>query len=64
MGFVWGRWRLYGLALLYPLLVLGALTLIAAAAGAADLTCSGGSEVPSHLFLVTVSAFSRRHLTP
>ncbi|HZM16234.1 MAG TPA: hypothetical protein VFE28_09545 [Candidatus Krumholzibacteria bacterium] len=61
MGFVWGRWRHYGLALLYPLLVLGALTLIAAAA---DLTCSGGSEVPSPLFLVTVSAFSRRHLTP
>jgi CAAX protease family protein len=33
MGFVWGRWRDYGLAALYPLIVLGAATGIAVLAG-------------------------------
>lgn len=38
MGFVWGRPRDYGLALLYPVLVLSAVAIIAAAAGAIDLS--------------------------
>jgi membrane protease YdiL (CAAX protease family) len=36
MGFVWGRWSHYGLAVLYPLVVLGAIAFIGAAAGAID----------------------------
>jgi membrane protease YdiL (CAAX protease family) len=38
MGFVWGRPRDYGLALLYPVLVLSAIAIISAAAGALDLS--------------------------
>lgn len=38
MGFVWGRWRHYGLATLYPVLVLGTITLISSAVGAVDLS--------------------------
>ena len=37
MGFVWGRPRDYGLALLYPLLVMSVIAIISATAGAIDL---------------------------
>jgi membrane protease YdiL (CAAX protease family) len=38
MGFVWGRPRDYGLALLYPVLVLSAVAIISTAAGAVDIS--------------------------
>ena len=63
VGFVWGRWPHYGLALLYPLAVLGAITLVAAAAGVADLARGLGGEVPSQLALVTISTFLGAILT-
>jgi hypothetical protein len=37
LGFVWGRWSDYALAALHPLAVIGAVTAIATAAGAANL---------------------------
>src|SRR4029077_2804861 len=45
LGFVWARGRHYGLAVLYPLLVLGLLTLVAAAAGAVDLSHAEWKDV-------------------
>jgi CAAX protease family protein len=38
MGVAWGRQRDYGLAILYPALVIGAVGLISAAAGVLDLS--------------------------
>jgi membrane protease YdiL (CAAX protease family) len=38
MGFVWGRPRYYALAVLYPVLVLSAIAMVSAAAGAVDLS--------------------------
>jgi uncharacterized protein len=38
LGFTWGRWRHYGLAVLYPLVVIGAAALIAWCTGAVDLS--------------------------
>jgi hypothetical protein len=36
IGFNWGLWSDYGLAILYPVVVIGAIALIAAFAGAID----------------------------
>ncbi len=55
MGFVWGRWRHYGLAVLYPLLVLGLVTLIAAATGAVDLSQTDWRKAWINCALVAVS---------
>lgn len=57
MGFVWGRWRHYGLALLHPLLVLGLLTVIAAAAGAVDVSQTDWKKVWINCVLVAVGTF-------
>ncbi len=38
VGFIWGKWRYYGLAVLYPVTVIGGVALISIAAGAADLS--------------------------
>ena len=38
VGFAWGQWHHYGLALLYPAVVLGLVAAISAAAGATDLS--------------------------
>jgi hypothetical protein len=55
MGFVAGRWRHYGLAALYPVVVLGAVALVAAAAGAVDLSHTNWRKALLNLVLVAVS---------
>jgi membrane protease YdiL (CAAX protease family) len=41
MGFVWGRWSHYGLAVVYPVVVLGVVGVVSAAAGAVELLFTG-----------------------
>jgi membrane protease YdiL (CAAX protease family) len=55
MGFVWGRWSHYGLAGLYPVVVLGVVALVSAAAGAVDLSQTNWEKVRLNLALVAVS---------
>jgi membrane protease YdiL (CAAX protease family) len=56
LGFAWGTPRSYYLAVLWPLLVVGALVLIAFAAGAVDLTHTlWGKSLRSLALLVVVS---------
>lgn len=57
MGLSWGRWRDYGLAALYPLVVLGAAAGIAAATGAVDTTHANGSKTLLKVGLVSLSTF-------
>jgi CAAX protease family protein len=62
-GFVWGRWQHYGVAALYPVLVLGAITLLAAAARAVDLSQTDWAKAGLNLALVTISTFMVAILT-
>jgi membrane protease YdiL (CAAX protease family) len=55
MGFAWGRWGHYGLALLYPLLVLGVIVLITAATGVADFAALKGEKAWLNFAIVAVS---------
>lgn len=55
MGFMWGRWRHYGLAVLQPLLVLGLTALIAVAAGAVDVSRTDWRKAWINCALVGVS---------
>lgn len=55
MGFVWGRWSHYGLATLYPVVVLGVLALITAVAGVTDLASANWEKAWLNLALVGVS---------
>jgi membrane protease YdiL (CAAX protease family) len=55
MGFVWGRWTHYRLAMIYPVAVLGLIGLIAAAAHAIDLSATDWKKAWSNFGLVTVS---------
>ncbi len=55
MGFVWGRLHDYGLAVLYPILVLGAVTVIVTAAGAADVAQTDWPKARLNFALVTAS---------
>jgi membrane protease YdiL (CAAX protease family) len=57
VGFRLGRWRDYGLALLYPVAVMGAITLIAQVAGAIDTTHTNWHKVQINLALMTISTF-------
>jgi len=57
IGLVWGRGRHYGLATLYPLCVLGAVTIVCAVAGAIDLSHANWRKVLLNLALVSVSTF-------
>lgn len=69
MGLVWARPRDYGLALLYPLVVLGAAALIALLAGVVDTSATDwkrfwiellvGSTVGSLMVLLTEEGFFR-----
>ena len=57
MGFKWGRWSDYGLALLYPVIVIGAVALIAAFAGAINLSKTNWNKAALNLAIVTISTF-------
>jgi membrane protease YdiL (CAAX protease family) len=63
MGFVWGQWRHYGLALLYPVVVLGAITIISAATRAVDLSQADWNKTWLNLAIVTASTFVGTILT-
>ena len=57
MGFVWGRWRDYGLAALYPVLILGTIALVAVAARAVDVSRAEWSKAWLNLALVAIANF-------
>ena len=53
VGFAWGKWHHYGLALLYPVVVLGLVAAISAAAGATDLSHTNWQKTWLNLALLT-----------
>ena len=55
MGFVWGQWSHYGLAILYPAIVLSGLGLISAALGAIDLSQTNWQKAWLNFGLISVS---------
>lgn len=55
VGFVWGRWSHYGLAALYPLVVLGVLTLVTVMAGAVELGQTNWRKAGLNFVLVAVT---------
>jgi membrane protease YdiL (CAAX protease family) len=54
MGFRWGKWNHYGLALLYPLAVLGATALVSFMTGVVDLSQTDSDKALRNLVLVSV----------
>jgi hypothetical protein len=57
LGFVWGRARYYGLAALFPLVVIGIITCVAALAGHLDLSHANWSHVALNVGLGTLGTF-------
>ena len=57
VGFRRGHARDYGLAVIFPVAVMGAIALIAWLAGAVDLTKTNWSKTAANLMLVTISTF-------
>ena len=55
LGFVWGRWEHYGLALLYPAVVIGSVAGVSKAAGAIDVSLTDWKQVWVELALVAGS---------
>src|SRR5262245_38010408 len=55
MGFVWGQWSHYGLAMLYPGVVLSGIGLISAALGAVDTSHTHWEKAWLNFGLITVS---------
>jgi membrane protease YdiL (CAAX protease family) len=55
MGFRWGMPGHYALALLYPLAVIGILTIVAAFAGAVDLSRTNWQKALLNLVILTIS---------
>ena len=55
MGFTWGRPRDYALAVLYPLVVLGAAALIAWLAGAVDVSDADWEKAGKNMILIAFS---------
>jgi membrane protease YdiL (CAAX protease family) len=55
VGFTWGRPGDYALALLYPLIVVGAIVLVSTAAGAIDLSHANWRKAGLNFVLMTVS---------
>ena len=55
MGFRWGSPRHYALALLYPLVVIGIVAMVAAFAGAVDLSKTNWQKAVLNLLVVTIS---------
>jgi uncharacterized protein len=54
MGFTWGQWRHYILAVWYPLLVLGAVALVSTAAGAINVSTLNWHKALLNVALTTV----------
>jgi CAAX protease family protein len=58
MGFKWGRsWGDYALAILYPVIVIGAVAIIAAFAGAIDTSKTNWYKALFNLGIMTISTF-------
>src|SRR5579864_5062986 len=57
IGFKWGSRAYYGLAMLYPVAVIGIVATIAAVAGAVDLSKTNWQKAALNLFIVTISTF-------
>jgi membrane protease YdiL (CAAX protease family) len=55
IGFVWGRWRHYGLAILYPVVVLGVLALISAAMKTVDVSQTHWGKAGVNFGLISLS---------
>ena len=55
IGFVWGQWRHYGLAILYPVVVLGALGLISAIMKTVDISQTNWRKALLNFGLVSIS---------
>jgi hypothetical protein len=55
MGFVWGQWSHYGLAILYPAIVLSALGLLSAALGVIDTSHTHWEKAWLNFGLISVS---------
>ena len=55
MGFKWGRWNHYGLGILYPVVVLGAVGLVSAASGAVDISQTNWEKAGLNFALLTIS---------
>jgi uncharacterized protein len=57
VGFKTGRVNDYGIAVLFPVAVMGAIALIACLAGAVDLTKTNWSKTAANFALMTISTF-------
>jgi membrane protease YdiL (CAAX protease family) len=57
MGFKWGRRSHYGLAMLYPVAVIGAVAIVAALAGSIDLSKTNWHKAELNLAIMTISTF-------
>src|SRR5215813_2709313 len=55
MGFVWPQWSDYGLAFLFPVVVLGLIALISAAAGVINISETNWGKAWLNIVLVSVS---------
>lgn len=55
VGFIWGRWHYYALAVLYPVIAGAAITLVAMAAGASDFSHTNWKKAGINFALVAVS---------
>lgn len=55
MGFSWGRPAHFALALLYPLVVIGVIAIVAAFAGAVDLSKTNWQKALLNLLIMTIS---------
>lgn len=54
MGFRWGKWNHYGLAVLYPVAILGATALVSFTAGVIDVSQTDWDKALRNLALVSV----------
>jgi membrane protease YdiL (CAAX protease family) len=63
VGLAWGRWSHYALAVLYPLLVIGAVVLVSVAAGAADLAHTQWQKAGTRVGLVALTTILGALLT-
>src|SRR5262245_11193382 len=57
VGFVWGRWRHYALAILYPVIVIGALAGVAFGAGVVDVANTRWEKAWLNCALLTFATF-------